>query len=66
MVVAAEQPSGLDHRIGNRSGHLVEHQPLDRAEPCTVSPANGDVLYAITGNQGMIHGILPVFLLMPS
>src|SRR5262249_58989775 len=59
MMVAAEQPAGLDHCIGDRAAYLVEHQPLDRAELCTVAPVDGGVLDAIAGNQAMVHGLLP-------
>jgi hypothetical protein len=44
MVVAAEQPARFDHRVGNHSAHLIEHQSLDRAELCAVAPVDGDVL----------------------
>jgi hypothetical protein len=60
MVVAAEQPAGFYHRVGNHSAHLIEHQSLDRAELCAVAPVDGDVLHAITRNHCMMHGVLPV------
>src|SRR4029079_6036594 len=61
MMVAAEQPSGLDDGVGYRSAGLVEHQAFDRAEPCAVAAVDAHVLDAVTGHQGMRHGVLPVF-----
>jgi len=60
MVVAAEQPACFEHRVGNRSAHLIEHQSLDRAELCAVAPVDSDMLHAITRNHCMMHGVLSV------
>src|SRR5689334_21006668 len=59
MMVGAEQPARLDHRIGDRPAGLFQHQPFDRAKLRAVAPVDGDVLHAIAGNQG-VHGVLPV------
>src|SRR6185295_16700802 len=65
MMVAAEQPSGLDDGVSHSSACLVEHQAFDRAELCAVAAVDAHVLNAITGHQGMRHGVLPVFLSFP-
>src|SRR5579871_5384002 len=59
MMMAAEQSAGPDHRIGDPPALLVEHQPFDDAEPCTVASVDADIFHAITGDHGMRHGILP-------
>ena len=48
MMVAAEQPSGLDDGVGYRSACLVEHQAFDRPELCAVVAVDAHVLDAIT------------------
>src|SRR6266496_4188302 len=40
----------------------INRHDLDRTEFCAVSPVDVRVLDAITGHQGMRHGVLPVFL----
>src|SRR5581483_344695 len=59
MTMAAEQSAGPDHRIGDPPALLVEHQPLDDAELCTVASVDADIFHAITGDHGMRHGSLP-------
>src|SRR5438105_15428953 len=61
MVVAGEHPAGFYHGIRDSSAHLVQHQSLDRPEFCAVTPIDVRALDAITGHQGMRHGVLPVF-----
>src|SRR4029434_8910344 len=48
--------------VSHSSACLVEHQAFDRAELCAVAAVDAHVLNAITGHQGMRHGVLPVFL----
>ncbi len=56
-----EKAAGLHHRIGDGSGRLFEHEPLDCADLGAIAAVDRRGLHTITGNQGMRHGDLPAY-----
>src|SRR5215471_3724609 len=54
-----QKPAGMHHRVGDLSAHLVEHQPLDRADLLAVAAVYGGAFHMVAGDQGVCHGDLP-------
>src|SRR6516165_8952472 len=59
--IGLEKSTALYYRVSDGSGLLLEHEPLDRANPLSVATVDRCSLHAITGNQGMCHDNLPAF-----